>query len=144
MISTFSHVHQPPATIGDALCDVDTPALCVDLEIFEKNCDSLADRMLPFAGRVAVRPHAKAHKSSDIARLQIARITSRQPTVKCTGVCCQKLCEAEVMVAGGVLDVLITNQIVSKAKINRLVTLAARIASKFGDEGGSLSVILLL
>jgi 3-hydroxy-D-aspartate aldolase len=129
----FERVHPPPAKIGDSLMDVDTPALCVDMDVFEKNCDSLADRMLPFAGRVSVRTHAKAHKSGDLAKLQISRIVSRQPSVTCTGVCCQKLCEAEAMVFGGIYDILITNQIVTKAKIQRLVELAARIKEASGS-----------
>jgi D-serine deaminase-like pyridoxal phosphate-dependent protein len=133
-------VSLPPARIGDMLSDVDTPALCIDLDIFERNCDTLADRMLPYAGRVSIRPHAKAHKSSDIAKLQLARISSRQPSVACTGVCCQKLCEAEAMVAGGIHDILITNQIVTRSKITRLTDLAVIIKEKFGKDN-VLSVV---
>jgi D-serine deaminase-like pyridoxal phosphate-dependent protein len=138
----FARVHPPPAKIGDSLLDVDTPALCVDIDEFEKNCDSLADRMLPFAGRVSVRTHAKAHKSGDLAKLQMSRISSRQPSVACTGVCCQKLCEAEAMASSGVYDILITNQIVTKSKIQRLIELAARIEKASGS-CDSLSVLAM-
>ena len=140
MHELFSQVHPPPARVGDSMHrDVDTPALCIDLDVFERNCDSLADRMLPFAGKVSVRPHVKAHKSPDLAKLQILRIVSRQPSVRCTGVCCQKLFEAEVMFAGGIYDILITNQIVAPAKIHRLAQLSRKI-DEVSDGRGSLSV----
>src|SRR5690606_15622191 len=40
------------------------------------------------------------------------------------GVCCQKVSEAEVMVRGGVRDVLITNEIAGARKLERLAFLA--------------------
>ena len=140
MIGAFSRLLPPPARIGDPLSEVDTPALCIDLDVFENNCDALADSMLPYAGRVSIRPHAKAHKSSDIAKLQLSRVALRQPSVVCTGVCCQKLCEAEAMVNGGIYDILITNQIVTNSKISRLVDLAVNIKEASGKDG-ALSVI---
>ena len=136
----FAKIHPPPAKVGDVIHnDVDTPALCIDLDIFEKNCDALADRMLPFAGKVSVRPHVKAHKSPDLAKLQMVRITSRQPAVRCKGICCQKLSEAEVMFAGGIYDIVITNQIVAPAKIARLAQLSRQIDG-ISNGQGSISV----
>jgi hypothetical protein len=51
------------------------------------------------------------------------------------GVCCQKVSEAEAMVYGGVKDVLVTNEIVGKQKLRRLMALAhsARIATCADD-----------
>ena len=66
----------------------------------------------------ALRPHAKTHKCSQIARMQVAR--------GAIGVCCQTVGEAEAMVEGGIADVLVTNQIVDERKLARLVHLAAR------------------
>ena len=40
-----------------------------------------------------------------------------------TGVCVQKLCEAEALVRFGFTNILITNEIVGSAKIKRLVAL---------------------
>src|SRR5690606_38808870 len=53
------------------------------------------------------------------------------------GVCCQKVAEAEALVAGGVPDVLIANEVVGAAKLRRLAALAreARIAVCVDDPG---------
>ena len=102
-----------PAQPGDAVEDVDTPALLLDLDRFERN---LARLMQAVDGRVRVRPHAKSHKCLEIARRQLA--------AGCVGVCVQKTSEAASMLAGGVHDVLITNEVVGERKIERLVELA--------------------
>jgi D-serine deaminase-like pyridoxal phosphate-dependent protein len=110
----------PPATIGMALADVDTPALILDLDAFESNLRRLVDSL---AGRsVMVRPHAKSHKCPQIALRQIA--------LGAVGVCCQKVSEAEALIEGGVGDVLIANEVVGAAKVRRLAALSkqARIA----------------
>ena len=99
---------------GDALDDVDTPALIVELDALERNIAAMAAAV---EGRgVRLRPHAKSHKSPDIARRQIA--------AGAAGVCCQKVGEAEAFVAAGVTDVLITNEIVGAAKLARLALLS--------------------
>lgn len=107
-------MQRPPASVGQALVDVDTPALVLDLDAFERNLD----RMAAFAARVGVRvrAHAKTHKSPDIAALQVAR--------GAVGVCCQKVSEAEVLVAGGIKDVLVSNEVAGAAKLARLARLA--------------------
>lgn len=67
---------------------------------------------------MALRPHAKAHKSPEIALLQIEKYGA-------VGVCCQKLCELEAMVDAGVSDVLLSNEVVQQSKLERLVHIAA-------------------
>ena len=105
-----------PAVPGMPLIEVDTPALLLDMDAFESNLDCL-DASL--AGKqIRVRPHAKSHKCPEIALRQMAR--------GAIGVCCQKVTEAEAMVAGGIPDVLISNQVVGARKIARLVALAQR------------------
>lgn len=105
-----------PAEIGMALSEVDTPALLLDLDAFERNLKLLNDSL---AGRnIKVRPHAKSHKCPEIAKRQMA--------LGAVGVCCQKVSEAEAMVDGGVPDVLIANEVVGAAKIKRAVALAKR------------------
>jgi len=105
-----------PAEVGMPLAEVDTPSLILDLDAFGRNLDRL-DASL--AGkRVKVRPHAKSHKCPEIARRQLAR--------GAVGVCCQKVSEAEAMVEGGVLDVLIANEVVGTPKLRRLAELAKR------------------
>jgi 3-hydroxy-D-aspartate aldolase len=102
-----------PAETGMAYADIETPALVVDLDALERNLDKMA-AMVADAG-VRLRPHAKMHKSPWVAARQIER--------GAVGVCCQKVSEAEVMVAGGVADVLVSNQVVGAAKLKRLARL---------------------
>src|SRR6202012_2219175 len=106
---------RPPAEIGMSLDEVDTPALLVDLDAFERNLKRLADKV-KIAG-VRLRPHAKTHKCPVIALKQIE--------LGAVGVCCQKVSEAEAMVYGGVRDVLVTNEIVGRQNLRRLMGLAA-------------------
>jgi D-serine deaminase-like pyridoxal phosphate-dependent protein len=73
--------------------------------------------MAAFAGRhgIRLRPHAKTHKSVDIARRQIA--------AGAIGLCCAKLGEAEALADGGIAGILITSPVVSAPAIRRLVEL---------------------
>ncbi|MBW1699777.1 MAG: DSD1 family PLP-dependent enzyme [Deltaproteobacteria bacterium] len=107
-------LHTPPAQIGIPLEMVDTPALLIDLDAFERNLKKMAEAVRQMG--VRLRPHAKTHKCPVIALKQMA--------AGAVGVCCQKVGEAEAMVYGGVCDVHITNEIVGKSKIERLIALA--------------------
>ena len=99
--------------IGLRRDQIDTPALLIDLDALERNIQRMADF---FRDRPAhLRPHAKTHKTPQIARLQLA--------AGAPGVTCAKVGEAEVMVAGGITDILIANQIVGPTKIARLMSL---------------------
>jgi D-serine deaminase-like pyridoxal phosphate-dependent protein len=106
----------PPVSQGAPLEDIDTPALIVELEAFERNLERLQSAMRGSGARV--RPHAKSHKCVEIARRQIK--------AGAVGICCQKVSEAEAFVDGGIRDVLITNEIVGPAKVRRLAQLAQR------------------
>lgn len=103
-----------PARIGDSVDDIDTPALVVDLDVLERNLDLMANAVR--GAGVALRPHAKSHKCPEIALEQIER--------GAIGICCQKVGEAEAFVRAGVRDVLVTNEIVVPAKLERLAALA--------------------
>jgi D-threonine aldolase len=105
-----------PAAVGMALTEVDTPALLVDLDAFERNLSRMAD--FARSAGVRLRPHSKTHKSPIIAAKQVA--------LGAVGVCCQKVSEAEVMVEGGIADVLVTNEVAGSAKLDRLARLARR------------------
>jgi len=97
------------------IAELPTPALLIDLDAFERNLQTLATHM---KGKpVAFRPHGKAHKSPAIAKLQLAS--------GATGVCAAKLGEADVLIRGGLKDVLITAPVVGRLKIARLMTLLA-------------------
>ena len=104
----------PPAEIGMSLEEVDTPALLLDLDAFERNLDRMAASIADKP--VKLRPHSKSHKCAIIGLEQMAR--------GAVGLCCQKVGEAEAMVAGGVPNVLVTNQIVGRPKLLRLAALA--------------------
>jgi D-serine deaminase-like pyridoxal phosphate-dependent protein len=117
----------PAAAVGMPLAEVDTPCLILELDAFERNLRRLQESL---AGRgVAVRPHAKSHKCPQIALKQIA--------LGAAGVCCQKVSEAEALVAGGVPDVLIANEVVGAPKLRHLAALArqAKIAVCADDAG---------
>ena len=99
--------------IGSTKDEIDSPALCVDLDKFEANVRTMADKCRQRA--IHWRPHAKAHKSSAIAKQLIA--------AGAIGITCAKLGEAEVMAAAGIRDLLIANMIVGATKMRRLVAL---------------------
>lgn len=101
---------------GDALAAVDTPALVLDLDAFERNLQRMADAL---RGRnVRLRAHAKSHKCPEIALRQVA--------LGAVGICCQKVSEAAVFVDAGIEDVLVTNQVMGDAKLHRLAPLARK------------------
>lgn len=115
-----------------ALAEVDTPALLLDLDAFERNLERM-DASLE-GSAVSLRPHAKSHKCPHIALAQIQR--------GAVGVCCQKVSEAQAMVEGGVEDVLIANEVVGAPKIARLAALArrARVAVCADDAGNAAAL----
>lgn len=95
-----------------------TPALVIDLDIFEKNIDYMASHCRHQG--LGLRPHAKTHKCLAIARAQIA--------AGALGICCAKLGEAEEMGAGGIESILITSPIVTAQAIGRVMALNRRIS----------------
>lgn len=111
---------RPPAEPGMPFDEIDTPALIVDLDQMDRNLAHMAERLSSFGAKL--RPHAKTHKSPVIAR--------KQMELGAVGLCCQKVGEAEVLVEGGVPDVLVSNQIWGRRKLDRLASLArqARIS----------------
>lgn len=99
--------------LGCSIDELDTPALCIDLDAMQANIANIA--ALCRQHNVAWRPHAKGHKSVEIARRQLA--------AGAIGLTCAKLGEAEVFAAAGIRDLLIANQVVGPRKIQRLVAL---------------------
>jgi D-serine deaminase-like pyridoxal phosphate-dependent protein len=99
---------------GQPTSALDTPALLVDLDVMAANIARIVATCR--AHGVAWRPHSKAHKTPEIAKLQIA--------AGAIGVTCAKLAEAEVMAGVGIRDILIANQIVGPLKVARLVALS--------------------
>lgn len=97
--------------------DLPTPALVLDAAAMDRNIAAMAG----FAAErgLALRPHAKTHKSAEIARRQIA--------AGAVGICCAKLGEAEALAAEGVSDIHLTSPVVTPGGIARLTALAGRI-----------------
>lgn len=98
--------------------EVDTPALIVDLDNLEENIAKMAKGMRKDFPSVALRPHAKSHKTLEVAALQL-----QQPGT--VGVCCQKVSEA-LTLADNVGDILLTNQVAVLPKARRLAALVRR------------------
>ena len=110
-------MRRAPARIGDPASAIATPALVVDLDAMERNIA----RMAAFAQAhgLRLRPHAKTHKSADIARLQCA--------AGAVGVCVQKTSEAEALADAGIGDIYLSNEVVAEDRLGRVAALAARI-----------------
>lgn len=94
--------------------DLNTPVLVLDADAMDRNIAAMAG--LVAAHGIALRPHAKTHKSVDIARRQIA--------AGAVGVCCAKIGEAEVLAAGGIEGILVTSPVAAPRAIERLAALA--------------------
>jgi 3-hydroxy-D-aspartate aldolase len=101
---------------GISKWELDTPALCVDLDKLSQNIATMRTR----AGemKVASRPHAKTHKCPAIAKLQLAGGS--------IGICTAKLTEAEAMAANGIEPILMTTSNVSAGKIRRAMALRTK------------------
>lgn len=128
--------------------DLNTPVLILDVEALDRNIAALA--ALAASHGVGLRPHAKTHKSVDIAK--------RQLDAGALGVCCAKIGEAEVLAEGGIAGILITSPVAAPRAIERLAALAARadglmavadhpavaerIDAMLGAEGATLDVVI--
>src|SRR5690349_4954363 len=103
-----------PAAPGMREADIQTPCLILDLDALERNIKKMGDYAKAHGMRHRV--HGKMHKSVDVAKLQ-------ERLGGATGVCCQKVSEAEVFARGGIKDILITNEVRDPLKIDRLAQL---------------------
>ncbi len=97
-----------------------TPAVVIDLDIVERNIARI-QQICDKAG-VRNRPHIKTHKIPALAKRQIA--------AGATGITCQKLGEAEVMVDAGIHDIVISYNLIGAARSGRLAALLKRAPIK--------------
>src|SRR5260221_8307561 len=74
------------------LSDLPTPQVLIDRPRLFANIDRV--QQLATSAGVALRPHAKTHKSPAVAKWQIEK--------GAVGICCAKLGEAEVFVDAGI------------------------------------------
>ena len=113
---TTSPARAQAAKPGISKWDLDTPALCVDLDKLEANI-AKAQAVLTKNG-IAARPHAKTHKCAAIAKLQL--------TAGAIGICTAKLSEAEALFAQGIENICMTTANPSVNKIRRAMQLRKR------------------
>ncbi len=103
--------------IGEAF---GTPAVVIDLDVVDRNIERV--QKLCDAAGVRNRPHIKTHKIPALAKRQIA--------AGATGITCQKLGEAEVMVDAGIDDIVISYNLIGAARSGRLAALLKRAPIK--------------
>jgi D-serine deaminase-like pyridoxal phosphate-dependent protein len=110
------------ALIGQGVAAIDTPALVIDLDAMERNLAHMA--AYARAHGLRLRPHAKMHKSAELARLQMAH--------GAVGVCVQKTDEALALAHAGVTDVYISNEVIAHPKLQRLAEAVRDLPTRFG------------
>jgi 3-hydroxy-D-aspartate aldolase len=103
-----------PALPGMDDADIQTPCLILDLDALERNIRKMGEYARAHGMRH--RSHGKMHKSVDVQKLQ-------ESLGGATGVCCQKVSEAEVFARGGIKDILVSNEVRDALKIDRLARL---------------------
>ena len=113
------------ATVPLPTISLSTPALVLDLDVFEANLAALA-ALVGGTGKT-VRPHVKTHRTPELARRQLGG--------SAVGITCATVGEAEAMVEAGIDDVFVANEVVDPRKVARLVALAdrARVAVAVDD-----------
>ena len=119
-------MHHPQDLLGQSTSAIDTPALVVDMDAMERNLAAMA----AFAAQhqIMLRPHAKMHKSAELAKRQMA--------AGAVGVCVQKTSEAEALIAGGVHNIFISNEVIAQPKLVRVAALTRVLAPL----GGKLAI----
>lgn len=110
-------LHRPLIGQQGSRAALNTPVLLIDRDALERNIAAMA--LFAKANGIALRPHAKTHKSAAIARMQMA--------AGARGLCCAKLGEAEALAAEGIGAILITSPVVTPQAIARLLALHERI-----------------
>jgi len=101
-----------PRTLeGEALV---TPALLLDAPALGRNIARMPELL---AGKASLRPHAKTHKSPEIARLQLE--------AGAIGITTATVWETLAMAQAGLSGILIANEVVGAAKVDALVRAAA-------------------
>jgi len=102
------------------LNEIPTPAVLVDAAKLKRNVERMQAAANAHGKRL--RPHAKTHKSPEIASMQIAQ--------GAVGICCAKLGEAEVFADAGITDIRLPYPL-NPVNADRVFALAGRIALSF-------------
>jgi D-serine deaminase-like pyridoxal phosphate-dependent protein len=99
------------------VCEIDTPALVVDLDVMERNLRRAAAYAAEH--RLRLRPHTKTHKSIRLAR--------RQLELGAAGLTVAKVSEAEVMAGAEPADLLVAFPVIGRQKLERLSRIAKNL-----------------
>lgn len=113
---TAAEMRDRASTTGVSKWDLDTPALCVDLDALEANITTMQSRLA--ARGLGARPHAKTHKSADIAKKQLA--------AGALGICTSKVSEAEALMAAGIDRICMTTTNPAASKVRRAMALSRK------------------
>ena len=108
-----SIAHAEENEIGLSKWELETPSLCLDLDVLEKNLQNVHENLKGTG--IGVRPHTKTHKCPALAKQQMA--------AGAVGICTAKLSESEVMLENGVSQVLMTGVNIGPSKIRRAMNL---------------------
>ena len=92
---------------------LNTPSLLIDKSVLLKNIKTMSDYTIK--NKINLRPHAKSHKISEIAKMQIKH--------GAIGICVATLYEAEVMSKNNIENILITTPITNLNSENKLCKL---------------------
>ena len=103
--------------LGLPLEALETPALCLDLDRYDRNLARMVDYIIREHG-LNWRPHMKGQKATDLAKRAMA--------AGAIGVTCATLYEAEAMAEAGIASILLANQVVGERKLARLARLVRR------------------
>ena len=106
--------HSTPGANADAvglpLEALETPALCLDLDKYERNIERMVDFIVRRHG-LGWRPHMKGQKATALAHQAVDS--------GAIGVTCATLYEAEAMAEAGIASILLANQVVGERKLAR-------------------------
>jgi D-serine deaminase-like pyridoxal phosphate-dependent protein len=101
--------------IGRAATELPTPSLVLDRRALARNIAEVERRL---AGTARLRPHAKTHKSPEIARLQLE--------AGAIGVSVATAWEALALARAGIEDLLVANEVWGSDRYEALVEAASR------------------
>ena len=110
-------IFQPPGTPVEEL---DTPALVVDLDVMDRNIETVHGSFRDTSAKV--RPHAGRHQCPQIARRQLQAGATMGVTMG--GIAVTTVGEATVFAEAGFEDILVASPVVTRSKIARLCALA--------------------
>ncbi len=99
--------------VGIHKSKLDTPALIIDRNKLVNNIRTMQNKARAHGKNV--RPHAKTHKCSKLAKLQL--------TEGAIGICATKVSEALVLAKSNITGILITSPVVSQLKLEQLAQL---------------------